>query len=137
METHVHCRVITSRMDPRIVSALRRLDEEFKAPLTVAALAQPLSLSPSRFAHLFAKEVGMSPMRYLHTQRMIQARLLLEQTLLSVKEVMVQVGCSDASHFARDFQRFHGLPPTQWRAAVRAGLQHPLASRSGEDARGR
>ncbi len=102
-------------MDPRIASAARRLEEEIKEPLTVAALARTLNLSPSRFAHLFTKEIGMSPIRYLHVQRMLRARLLLEQTFLSIKEVMVQVGCSDPSHFARDFQRFHGLPPTQWR----------------------
>ena len=119
-------------MDPRIASAVRRLEEEIKEPLTVAALAQPLHLSPSRFAHLFTKEIGMSPMRYLHTQRMIQARFLLEQTLLSVKEVMVQVGCSDASHFARDFQRFHGKPPKEWRRAIRAARQESLVPSSGE-----
>ena len=124
-------------MDPRIASAVRRLEEEIREPLTVAALAQPLRLSPSRFAHLFTKEVGMSPMRYLHTQRMIQARRLLEQTFMSVKEVMVQVGCSDPSHFARDFQRFHGLPPTQWRAAARAARQDPPMSGSGDNARER
>jgi AraC family transcriptional regulator of arabinose operon len=107
-------------MDPRIASAARRLEEEMKEPLTVAALARSLNLSPSRFAHLFTKEIGVSPIRYLHTQRMLRARLLLEQTLLSVKQIMIEVGCSDPSHFARDFQRFHGVPPTQWRAAVRA-----------------
>jgi AraC family transcriptional regulator, arabinose operon regulatory protein len=107
-------------MDPRIASAARRLEQEIKEPVTVAELARSLNLSPSRFAHLFRKEIGVAPMRYLHTQRMLRARLLLEQTLLSVKEVMAAVGCSDPSHFARDFQRFHGLPPTQWRAAVRA-----------------
>jgi AraC family transcriptional regulator, arabinose operon regulatory protein len=88
--------------------------------VTGAELARSLNLSPSRFAHLFRKEIGVAPMRYLHTQRMLRARLLLEQTFLSVKQVMVEVGCSDPSHFARDFQRFHGLSPTQWRAAVRA-----------------
>ena len=107
-------------MDPRIASAARRLEEEIRHPVTVAVLARSLNLSPSRFAHLFTKEIGVSPIRYLHTQRMLRARQLLEQTSLSVKEVMVQVGCSDPSHFARDFQRFHGMPPTQWRAAFRA-----------------
>jgi len=89
-------------------------------PLTVASLAREFNLSPSRFAHLFRQEFSVSPMRYLHAQRMTRARLLLEETYLSVKEVMVRVGCSDPSHFARDFRRFHGLPPKQWRATVGA-----------------
>jgi AraC family transcriptional regulator of arabinose operon len=95
-------------------------------PLTVTTLASELNLSPSRFAHLFKAEFGVAPMRYLHTQRMVRARQLLEETILTVKEVMVQVGCSDPSHFARDFRRFHGLPPKAWRAATN-GAQHDMA----------
>jgi AraC family transcriptional regulator of arabinose operon len=103
-------------MTSRIADAARRIEERMREPLTVAKLAQEFNLSPSRFAHLFREEFGTSPMRYLHTQRMLRARLLLERTFLTVKEVMVQVGCSDPSHFARDFRRFHGLPPKEWRA---------------------
>ena len=106
-------------MNARIAHAPRRIEERMAEPLTVSKLAQEFHLSPSRFAHLFRAEFGVSPMRYLHIQRMLRARTLLERTSLSVKEVMVQVGCSDPSHFARDFRRFHGLPPKEWRAALR------------------
>jgi AraC family transcriptional regulator of arabinose operon len=104
-------------MDARVESAARLMEERLKDPLTVATLARELNLSPSRFAHLFREDFGVSPMRYLHTQRMQRARELLEGTLLTVKEVMVEVGCSDPSHFARDFRRFHGLPPKACRSA--------------------
>jgi AraC family transcriptional regulator of arabinose operon len=104
-------------MPSRIADAARRIEERMREALTVAKLAEEFNLSPSRFAHLFREEFGVPPMRYLHTQRMLRARLLLERTFLTVKEVMVQVGCSDPSHFARDFRRFHGLPPKEWRAA--------------------
>jgi AraC family transcriptional regulator, arabinose operon regulatory protein len=110
-------------MVSRIADAPRRIEERLGEPLTVATLAKDFDLSPSRFAHLFRQEFGVSPMRYLHMQRMLRARLLLERTFLTVKEVMVQVGCSDPSHFARDFRRFHGLPPKEWRA-TRGISQH-------------
>jgi AraC-like DNA-binding protein len=110
-------------MDTRIADAARRIEERMGEPLTVAMLAREFNLSPSRFAHLFRAEFGVAPMRYLHTQRMVRARQLLEDTFLTVKEVMVQVGCSDPSHFARDFRRFHGVPPKEWRA-VRNGGEH-------------
>src|SRR5688572_5504869 len=110
-------------MDTRMADAARRIEERMGEPLTVATLASEFNLSPSRFAHLFKAEFGVAPMRYLHTHRMLRARQLLEETILTVKEVMVQVGCSDPSHFARDFRRFHGLPPKAWRAATN-GTQH-------------
>jgi AraC family transcriptional regulator, arabinose operon regulatory protein len=62
-------------------------------------------LSPSRLAHLFKAETGVSPMRYLKTQRMQKAKLLLETTPLSIKEVMIYVGVNDKSHFIKDFKK--------------------------------
>jgi AraC family transcriptional regulator, arabinose operon regulatory protein len=112
-------------MASRIADAPRRIEERMGEPLTVAAIAGEFNLSPSRFAHVFREEFGVSPMRYLHTQRMMRARVLLERTFLTVKEVMVQVGCSDPSHFARDFRRFHGLPPKEWRAALGGPQRNP------------
>jgi AraC family transcriptional regulator, arabinose operon regulatory protein len=108
-------------MDARIADAARMIEERMGEPLTVAVLAREFNLSSSRFAHLFREQFGVAPMRYLHTRRMLRARHLLETTFLTVKEVMVRVGCADPSHFARDFRRHHGVAPTQWRASGRRG----------------
>jgi transcriptional regulator GlxA family with amidase domain len=104
-------------MDPRIQWATTELERRLAEPLSVGQLAAECNLSPSRFAHLFRAETGVSPMRYLHTQRMLRARVLLERTFLTVKQVMTQVGCGDPSHFARDFRRFHGMAPSDCRSA--------------------
>ena len=108
-------------MDPRIERTLAEIHARLAAPITIPALARIATLSDSRFAHLFQQEVGTSPVRYVHALRMIRARLLIERTFLSVKEVMAQVGCTDPSHFARDFRDFHGLSPSEWRAAAAGG----------------
>lgn len=108
-------------MDSRVTWAVQEIEERLSEPLAVATLAAPLNLSPSRFAHLFKAEVGVSPMRYLHTRRMLRARALLESTFLTVKQVMVQVGCNDPSHFARDFRRFHGKAPSECRLVMLGG----------------
>jgi AraC family transcriptional regulator of arabinose operon len=112
------------------------MEERMSEPLTVAMLAREFNLSPSRFAHLFREEFGVSPMRYLHTQRMMRARILLERTFLTVKEVMVEVGCSDPSHFTRDFRRFHGVPPKEWRAAFGGATRDPREESPPQRSRG-
>ena len=56
-----------------------------------------------------------SPGRYLHERRLKRARVLLERTFLTVKQVMAHVGINDPSHFARDFRRLHGVAPSQLR----------------------
>lgn len=109
-------------MDPRIDRALAGIHAGLRTPLSVPALARAANLSESRFAHLFRREVGTSPARYIHALRMLRARVLIERTSLSIKEVMAQVGCHDPSHFTRDFRDFHGLAPRDWRrAAAQAG----------------
>ena len=105
-------------MDTRITRALEDMARRIADPLSIAALAEGVQLSPSRFAHLFRREVGTSPVRYLHVLRMLRARALLEGTFLTVKEVMAQVGCSDPSHFSRDFRRFHGIAPRECRPGL-------------------
>jgi AraC-like DNA-binding protein len=96
-------------MDTRIESALSQMEQQLAEPLSIATLAAGVNLSASRFAHLFSREVGTSPARYLHALR---ARVLLERSFLTVKEVMALVGCNDPSHFSRDFRRFHGIVPS-------------------------
>ena len=110
-------------MDTRIESALAQMEQHLAEPLSIATLAAGVNLSPSRFAHLFRREVGASPVRYLHVLRMLRARLLLERTFLSVKEVMALVGCNDPSHFSRDFRSFHGAAPR----SVRLGASRTVA----------
>ena len=104
-------------MDPRITRIIEEIDRRLGEPLDVASLAATLNLSPSRFAHLFRSETGLSPMRFVRNRRLERARVLLETTFLSVKEIMTQVGCSDPSHFARDFRRHYGSGPRDWRTA--------------------
>jgi AraC family transcriptional regulator of arabinose operon len=107
-------------MDTRIATSLAVIEQRLAETVTVDSLAAAVSLSPSRFAHLFRHEVGTSPSRYLHVLRMLHARTLLERTFYSVKEVMSLVGCNDASHFSRDFRRFHGMSPRACRLAAGA-----------------
>src|SRR5687767_216815 len=99
-------------MDPRIAHAISRIEQDFDGALTVEALAADVNLSVSRFAHLFRRDTAVSPSRYVRALRMERARVLLERTFLTVKEVMAYVGVNDPSHFTRDFRRHHGVPPT-------------------------
>jgi len=63
-------------------------------------------------------------MQWLKSQRIAHAKLLLEKTFLTVKEVRALVGAPDASHFARQFRHAFGLSPIQFRA-YRTAQIHP------------
>jgi transcriptional regulator GlxA family with amidase domain len=107
------------RMDARIASVLERMETDLERPLSVAELAAGVNLSSSRLLHLFRAEIGVPPVRYLRDLRLRRARAALETTFLSVKEVMVQVGFSDPSHFSRAFKLRYGVSPRALRGRAR------------------
>jgi AraC family transcriptional regulator, arabinose operon regulatory protein len=107
-------------MDWRVRCVIGRMQRNIDQPLTLASLAQGVNLSPSRLAHLFAEDTGISPGRFLRTLRLRRARVLVEQTSMSIKEVMASVGFNDLSHFVRDFAREHGHSPRRCRERARS-----------------
>jgi AraC-like DNA-binding protein len=98
---------------------IHRVEEQLHSGITVRDLADAVGLSVSRLSYLFRQAVGVTPSAYLHARRMLRARVLIERTTLPVADVMVQVGLSDPSHFARDFRNAHGFSPRTLRAQLR------------------
>jgi transcriptional regulator GlxA family with amidase domain len=103
--------------DPRIEWAIAHIEHRLQQPLRITEMAQTVNLSTSRFTRLFRAATGRSPARYIQIRRLERARVLIERTFLSVKEVMGQVGYNDPSHFTRDFTREHGVAPSRLRAS--------------------
>ena len=105
-------------MDRRIELIISKIETETCVPWNAATLAALVSLSPSRFRHLFKQETGTSPSQYLKAFRLRKAEVMLRTTFLSVKQILKQVGIGSNSHFVRDFRKIHGVTPTAYRRAV-------------------
>ncbi|MEV0238365.1 helix-turn-helix domain-containing protein [Streptomyces sp. NPDC050674] len=108
-------------LDPRIRRARDLIDADPGAPHTVRSLAEAVALSPSRFAHLFSRQVGQSPMRALREARLRHAARLLENTDLPVERVGAASGFVSPFHFNRAFRARYGTPPGAYRT-THAGL---------------
>jgi transcriptional regulator GlxA family with amidase domain len=101
-------------------------DEE--AP--VAAMASLSDLPERSFKRRFAKVTGMTPMEYVQTLRLEEAKHMLETTDLPVEAIANEVGYQDASFFGRLFRRKVNLTPAQYRkrfGALRRSLAAPIA----------
>ena len=104
-------------MDIRVRVILDLIEQDLCRVPKPTDLARMVRLSPSRFNYIFRTETGSSPAHYLKTLRIEKARVLLESTLLSIKEIMIAVGLSDLSHFVREFKSNFGMTPSQYRRA--------------------
>ena len=90
-----------------------RLDEEHSIP----SLARRAAMSERTFARRFAAEVGMTPHRWLTSQRVLRARHLLESTDLDIERIARESGFATAAVLRHHFQRQIGIPPVAYRRA--------------------
>ncbi|WP_269937815.1 AraC family transcriptional regulator [Arthrobacter sp. HY1533] len=93
-----------------------RLQRNLADGTSVAALAAEARLSPSHFATLFRKQVGLPVLQFQTQLRMARARELLDTTDLAVSAIAAQVGYPDAFYFSRQFRSIHGTTPLRYRS---------------------
>ena len=88
-------------------------DTDDSASPDLAKLAIALNISVSYLRHIFSKEVGIPPGRYLKLTRLARLRALLKDSNLRVKEAIAASGLSDFSHAVRDYKTVYGQTPSQ------------------------
>ena len=87
----------------------------YRCESPVAKMASLSGLAERTFTRRFANAVGMSPLDYVHTLRLEEAKQMLEATDLPVEAIALEVGYQDASFFGRLFRRKVTLTPAQYR----------------------
>jgi len=78
--------------------------------ITLSELAKYVGLSRYYFLRIFCAEVGIPPHSYQDSLRVSYAKRLLKQGV-PLKEVAIETGFSDQSHFANRFKRVVGVTP--------------------------
>ena len=87
----------------------------YRVESPVSRLVALAGLPERTFKRRFTEATGMSPLEYIHTLRLEEAKQLLESTDLPVEAVATEVGYQDASFFNRLFRRKVQLTPAQYR----------------------
>jgi transcriptional regulator GlxA family with amidase domain len=102
--------------------------ERYGDPAPVAAMAKVSGLAERTFKRRFQAAKGLSPLEYVHTLRLEEAKHMLETGALSIEAIANEVGYEDAGFFSRLFRRHVGLTPAQYRkrfGAMRRAIAKP------------
>jgi transcriptional regulator GlxA family with amidase domain len=105
----------------KITRAMQYVDDHLAEPMSAQHLADAADLSISRFNTIFRLETGYSPADFIRRRRIDEARKLLAEPDLSVKEIAARTGFEDSFHFSKVFRKIDGLSPTRYREAVLPG----------------
>jgi AraC-like DNA-binding protein len=106
----------------KIAKALRRIHTDYAAEIDVSMLAAEANMSVPAFHVHFKAVTCCSPIQYLKSARLHQARLLMVRNDMTAQAASAQVGYESASQFSREFKRFFGRSPGEEAGVMRRML---------------
>lgn len=109
---------VQARNSARIDRVIAFIHANLQKTLDAETLAQEGDISVSRMNTLFREATGYSPLEYVRRARVAEARQLLADLELSVKEIAARTGFEDSFHFSKVFRKIDGLSPTHYRDAL-------------------
>ena len=91
------------------------LDEKFRSNVTNQLLAANFGFVPSYLVSIFKICYGLTPMDYLVNKRIDEAKVLLEDGSLKIKDIARVVGYEDSLYFSKVFKKFTGVSPKEYK----------------------
>ena len=138
----LHYRVLTGAQAPELIAALRNsggsaavgrslayIKRCYRQPITIRALAAEAGMSVPAFHSRFRKLIGLTPLNYIKSIRLHEARLLMARESYSVARAATAVGYVSSSQFSREFKRHFGRTASEevrWMRAHLGELTHRL-----------
>lgn len=83
--------------------------------ISMSETARAVGYSEPYFCKMFKLQYGQSFTSYLTEYRVREAKKLLDQPNVNVKEVGVRVGYADSNYFTKVFKRLEGVNPSEYR----------------------
>lgn len=108
---------------PKTVNAALQITEEFKKALAhhisnkfkIADYANLLHISPNHLNKCVKQTTGKSALDLLNEMLLLEAKVLLKQTDLTVTEIAYKLGKNEIGNFARFFKSQTGMRPSEYR----------------------
>lgn len=104
-----------SRLNVLVTMIEEYIKKNFMNDISMQDAARAVNYSDAYFSKMFKQQYGLNFTAYLAEYRMEEAKKLLRQPTVSVKDIGVRVGYPDSNYFARVFRRMHGLSPSEYR----------------------
>jgi transcriptional regulator GlxA family with amidase domain len=105
--------------DAEIARCQTWLAAHYDEPQAVARMLHLSGLTERTFARRFRAATGYTPVGYLQTLRIEEAKQLLETTTDTIDAVARRVGYEDVAFFRRLFKRITGVTPARYRQRFR------------------
>lgn len=94
---------------------IKYIEENFALDLSTASISAKFGYTPAHFCRKFKEATGIPPTTYVKICRLEEGLKLLKDTDMTVGEISMLCGFSDANYFTRCFKEHYKLPPSYYR----------------------
>lgn len=103
---------------PEAVKLKNYIDGHIKGDIRIKDLGNQIFRSPSQTIRIFKKEFGLTPYDYFLIKKIDAAKLLLQNTNLTVKEIALRLHFADEHYFSNCFKSKTGQSPLAFRRVI-------------------
>ncbi len=122
MEILIEIHRIENKRDLRnfneFVNIIDYIDENVTTTINLKDLAKSYNMSYDRFRHLFKEIVGVAPNRYITMGKLNYSIVLLKTTNMTITDIAMQSGFSDAARYSVVFKKFFCTTPQAYRNKI-------------------
>ncbi|MGK4568092.1 AraC family transcriptional regulator [Flavobacterium sp. 3HN19-14] len=105
--------VFTDTNSP-INQVVQYIRQNLKESITLKNLSDKACMSTTSFYRFFKRELGMSPIEFVLSEKIKCAKKLLKNPELQINEVCYLSGFEDCNYFIRLFKKYEGITPKQY-----------------------
>lgn len=113
-----HVEVEAARLSRVMEMITGYIREHYMHEFSMQDVARVMNYSEAYFCKLFKQCFGQNFTSYLTEYRVNEAKKMLEQPTVNIKEIGRAVGYGDANYFAKVFKRITGHSPTEYRQEI-------------------
>ena len=88
--------------------------KNLKENISLKQLSDKACMSTTSFYRFFKRELGMSPIEFVLSEKIKCAKQLLKNPTIQINEVCYLSGFEDSNYFIRLFKKHEGITPKQY-----------------------
>lgn len=105
----------TAHTQAQLQIMMQYMHKNYSEHITLADIAQTVSVSKSSALNIFNKYLHISPVSYLINYRLKRAAKLLASTDSSIYSIASNTGFENVGYFCRSFKELFGVTPSEYR----------------------
>uniref|UniRef100_UPI003A6D7671 helix-turn-helix domain-containing protein n=1 Tax=Paenibacillus sp. FSL R7-0272 TaxID=2921679 RepID=UPI003A6D7671 len=106
------------KIDTRLLKVNRYIRTHYKEIISLNMLSELIDTNPVYLCNTYSRVFGFPPIYHLNTLKINEAKRLLINTSLSIKEIVDIVGFSNNSQFSSLFKRYVNQSPIEFKNKI-------------------